>query len=150
MKLELDGNTLCGLYCLQHLARKAGAARPDEIARAGRMGKERVRRTLKALQRHGLVAAQRSEGWRLALPAGEITVSDVQEAMKELAKSGRPCRIEYENCPYRSVCPLTPVCSAVHEGVQGALASCDLGTLAQQTPSLPTCMEVKTRASRSR
>lgn len=150
MKLELDGNTLCGLYCLQHLARKAGGARPDEIARAGGMGKERVRRTMKALQRHGLVTAWRTEGWRLALAAGEITVSDVQEATKELGKSGRPCRIEYETCPYRSVCPLTPLCSAVDQGVREALASCDIGLLAQQTPSQPTCVEEKKRATRSR
>lgn len=150
MRLELDGNTICALYCLQYLARKSVPSRREEIARAGRIGKVRIGRALAALQRHGLVAGRRGGGWNLARPAGEITVSDVQDAVKGLPRSGRSCRIEYDTCPYRSVCPLTPVCTAVDEGVREALASCDLALLARQVPSLPTCVEEKARAARSR
>lgn len=146
MKVELDGNTVCGVFCLHYLARKGAPARLGEIARAGRMGADRVRRALRALSCRGLATASRSAGWRPARPVGEITVGDVQEAMRKLRRSGRPCRIEYATCPYRSVCAMTPLCRGVHEGAEEALRASSLGELAADAPSMPVCMERRPRA----
>jgi DNA-binding IscR family transcriptional regulator len=149
MRVELDGNSVCGLYCLQYLARKEGAARPGEIAGAGRMAAARVKRVLGALRRAGLVDVRRGRGWELSRPAGEITIADIQEAVRGMRESGRPCRIRYETCPYRSICAMTPVCKAVHEGVEEALQRSDLGSLASEAPSLPACVERRPRAVRA-
>ena len=105
---------MSGLFCLHFLARRGRPARLSEIARSGGMDLARVRRVLRALLRRGLTVVRRGAGWSLARPAGEIRVSDVEEATRRIRKPGRSCRIEFETCPYRGVCSMASLCRSLH------------------------------------
>ncbi|MGL5819897.1 MAG: Rrf2 family transcriptional regulator [Phycicoccus sp.] len=82
-----------------------------------------VRRLLAALRDGGLVTATRGpgSGWRLARPAGEISVADVHRAL------GAPARFALHAHPPKPDCPVGasvgPVLADLYDGWERLLAT---------------------------
>jgi len=136
MKIGLDSNRTCGLFCLQYLAHKQGPASVAELAQAGPLPVRQVRAVLRSLARAGFVERGKA-GYRLARAPGEIRFLDV---LRLPGMAGWGYGPDAESCPLRGACLYAPVCAAVDLAIRGALAEVSIGDLAAEAASLPACI----------
>lgn len=78
------------LHVLTHLVDSAEARTSEQLALCVETNPVVVRRTMAGLRDAGLVTSSRGAGggWRLARPAGEITLRDIQDGLGERLLKG--------------------------------------------------------------
>ncbi len=136
--MQLSAQEEYGLRCLLQVAREPGPAPatiPEIAAREG-LSPEYAAKLLRALRQAGLVVSTRGAGggYRLARPAGEITVWAVVEALGGSIFPAEFCEThpgQRHDCVHTSACSLRPVWTAVESAIRGFLQNVTLADLAR-------------------
>jgi DNA-binding IscR family transcriptional regulator len=89
------------LHVLVHMGLLGGKETSEKIAQMLNTNPVVVRRTLGALRTHGIVESEggRGGGWRLIRSLEEVTVLDVQRALREGPILSAPFSRDHPNCP---------------------------------------------------
>jgi Rrf2 family protein len=138
MKVTMPSSAVCGLYALHFLADRQRPARAAEVARACGAPARFVSGILKRLREQGFVRSAPGGGYLLARPAGTISLFEVMKAFGA-SEGERPCSIDYDQCPERGGCPLSPFCREVHWNLVASLKSFSVTDLGPEHQTLPLC-----------
>lgn len=89
------------LHVLVHMGLLGGKETSETIAQMLNTNPVVVRRTLGELREHGIVESEggRGGGWKLIKPLDEITVLDVQRALREGSLLPAPVSRDHPTCP---------------------------------------------------
>jgi Rrf2 family protein len=136
--MQLSAQEEYGLRCLLQVAREPGpdpATIPEIAAREG-LSPEYAAKLLRALRQADLVVSTRGAGggYRLARPAGEITVWQVVEALGGSIFPEGFCEThpgQLHDCVHTTACSLRPVWSAVESAIRGVLQNVTVADLAR-------------------
>jgi FeS assembly SUF system regulator len=128
-----------GVIVATHLAlvpgRQENAA---SVAAATRLPLATVAKLLKALAHAGVVRATRGAagGYRLARPAGEISVAAVIAAIDgDIGLT--QCSVHVDECAHTNYCPTRPHWAAINRAVGAALAAVTLDEMISPYAFLP-------------
>jgi Rrf2 family protein len=124
------------------MASRDGPVSSPEAARRSGGTLAEIRGTLRALRTAGLVEAVRGRGYRLARPAGRISVWNIVRAIDPPTEPKAPCGGDWEACAPRASCVLEPLCRHAREHVREALSTYTLADLRDRAPQLPLCIPV--------
>ena len=120
-----------GVIVATHLAlapdRQENAA---SVATATRLPLATVAKLLKALAHAGVVIATRGAagGYRLARPAGAISIAEVVAAIDgDIGLT--QCSIHVDECAHTNYCPTRPHWAAINRAVEQALAAVSLDAM---------------------
>lgn len=123
-----------GMICALHLARHDGAlVSGREIAASERLPADSVEQILIRLRRAGIARSTRGAhgGYRLARPAGEISVRDVvqaaEESVFELNCESHP--VDSSRCAPSHACSIRPVWLLLQTRINDVLAGVSLADL---------------------
>jgi Rrf2 family protein len=140
-----------GLRCLLQVALRAtdGTVTAQEIARAEGIGPEYVARIMGTLRAGGLVESTRgaSGGYRLARPAGEITVWDAIAVLGgEFFPEGFcDCHPgQRRECLHATDCSIRAVWRKTQGLLQEALERISLGDLQRDEPAMVSWLDLET------
>lgn len=128
------------LRALIHLAQRDDEAPASiaDIALAASAPRKFLEAILLELKHHNLLVSSRGRtgGYRLALPAGDITFADVIRALDgPLALAPCASKMAYrpcEACPDVATCPVHPALVAAREAVAGILEGWTLARAARE------------------
>ena len=137
MKLVPTHRTDYGLRALIHLARQGRRVKAVEIASAMGIPPTFLYQILQDLQRARLVTSQpgRSGGYALAIPAEEVTILQIVEALEGPVTEGE-CALRGGPCYWEDVCPLHRVWSGARQALADQLASATLAHVAEEDRAL--------------
>ena len=122
-----DYGVIVATHLATHPERQENAA---AVAMATRLPQATVAKLLKALAHAGLVSATRGAagGYRLARPAGGISVAEVVAAIDgDIGMT--QCSVHVEDCERTTYCPTRPHWAAINRAVGTALAAVTLNDM---------------------
>lgn len=106
--MMLSGTAQYAIRAVLHVAAQGGDApvRVDAIARALRVPRNYLSKTLHLLARDGVLRSGRGPrgGFQLAVPAGELTLARVAAAFDDV--DTRQCLLGRPTCSARDACPV--------------------------------------------
>ena len=122
-----DYGVIVATHLATHPERQATAA---AVAMATRLPQATVAKLLKALAHAGLVTATRGAagGYRLARPAGMISVAEVVAAIDgDIGMT--QCSVHATDCDRTNYCPTRPHWAAINRAVGAALSAISLAEM---------------------
>ena len=122
-----DYGVIVATHLATHPERQENAT---AVAMATRLPQATVAKLLKALAHAGLVSATRGAagGYRLARPAGAISVAEVVAAIDgDIGMT--QCSIHEADCEHTTYCPTRPHWAAINRAVGAALSAISLNEM---------------------
>jgi Rrf2 family protein len=146
---ELSTSTILALHALQSMMLKGAAVSAGEISRSSGFPTAQIRSILAKLQSEGMIHSRIGRGYVLTRSPGEITLSQVMEAMDEPQTPTAPCGGDFEACAARASCVLVPLCRGAAQRFQETARSFTLAELRRVPLDLPLCVVPGSRAGAS-
>lgn len=154
--MKLTAQEEYGIRCLIQVARRAppDAAEPisiREVAESEGLSVDYAAKLLRVLRQAELLDSERGAngGYRLARPAGEISLSRVMQALDTPMYGSEFCAGHAGNvgsCNHQASCSLRPVWRAIEGAIGEVLGRLSLAELVQQEPAVASALENNRRA----